>query len=81
MGRKKRKRSAETLTDYLFWWARRPYSPGLGCCCYPPLAGMYVDDPPVAGMHVDSGEATDAKPETEFDRSYYCPPQGGRVHE
>ena len=67
--------------DYLLWWAHRPYSPGLGCCCYPPLAGMYVDDPPVAGMHVDSGEATDAKPETEFDRSYYCPPQGGRVHE
>ena len=28
--------------DYLLWWAHRPYSPCLGCCCYPPLAGMYV---------------------------------------
>ena len=40
-----KKRKKETTCrnfDYLLWWARRPYSPGLGCCCFPPLAGMYV---------------------------------------
>ena len=80
--------------DYLLWWAHRPYSPRLGCWCYPPLAGMYVDDPRSSTCGGDArilekqrmrslkqsltGATTAPHRRTEFMSKYTLPPTGGQ---